>query len=64
MCSCCGPAIGGGASPGGALTEGCLNWMPVSDVGAVLKNGTAKPGGSDVRTGGTAGDGCFEIGGM
>ena len=38
--------------------------MPVSDAGAVLKNGTAKPGGSDVTTGGTAGDGCFEVGGM
>ena len=37
--------------------------MPASDAGAVLKNGTAKPGGADVITGGTAGDGCFEVGG-
>ena len=36
----------------------------MSDVGAVLKNGTAKPGSSDATIGGTAGDGCFEVGGM
>ena len=38
--------------------------MPVSDAGAVLKNGIAKPGGSDVTVGGAAADGCFEVGGV
>ena len=56
--------IGGGASPGGALTGGCLNWMPVSDADAVLKKGTAKPGGVDATGCVTTGEGCFEVGGM
>ena len=47
-----------------ALTGGCLNWMPESDAGTVLKKGTAKPGGVDATTGGTAGEGCFEVGGL
>ena len=55
---------GGGASPGGALAGGCLYWMPVSDVEVVLKKETAKPGGVDFKGCDTAGEGCFEVGGM
>ena len=36
----------------------------MSDAGAVLKKGTAKPGGVDATGGGIAGEGCFEVGGM
>ena len=36
----------------------------MSDAGAVLKKGTAKPGGVDATGCGTTGEGCFEVGGM
>ena len=38
--------------------------MPVSDVEVVLKKGTARSGGVDVEGGGTANEGCFDVGGM
>ena len=38
--------------------------MPFSDVEVIGKNGTAKPGGVDVKGCVTAGEGCFEVGGM
>ena len=37
----------------------------MSDAEAVLKNGTAKPGGGAAAIdGGAAGEGCFVVGGM